>query len=327
MRELSSRPRGLAVLVAAAFVALSFSALPLARAATDLPAWSVGDSWTYYEYGLIIPFPSSGSLTYRVTSTDSIVENGTSIATYHAELWANTTVLSPYHVADVWYRMSDLAVVRLSLNISACYPFPPSCSNTTLSSTMFPPFPLHFPLTAGDAWTASTFVAHEAVDRTTGSAVYYNGTGSANASVGADESVTVPAGTFTVSPLDENYTHSAISLSLSYGTIIYRDFSPRVGNAVLERDYFGYDLHTGMWSPHMVAELQLASYSYSPPWYDLRVLGLPVWSWLIVAAAVIVGVAFVALRRRRVRRAAAQHPSGSLPSVPPTNEGKPPPRP
>ncbi len=303
-----ARLRLSAILVALA-VALAVASFVLdAKPTLDVPAWSVGDAWTYNEEGLATPFPPAGQITYRIMAMDAVAVGGASIEAYHAEISARfLTNQSFYHVADEWYRTSDLAVVRRSVIYPTCYPVNTTftCNNVTWTSTFDPPLPLRFPITVGESWSAVTAVSTERFNVQGAPVVWFNYSGGLNASVGPLGTVSVPAGNFTAMPVTENYSGGANLLSSSYVTYTVRDFSEAAGNIVQETDYEP--------NPHgggglgVAAVIQLVSFAYAPPWYAIPALGLPLWAWLIVGAAVGITGTVVLLRRRR-RRAAPHAP-------------------
>ncbi len=277
----------------------SLAFLPVSRASTDVPVWSVGDYWAYSAYGLALPFLPASTVKYDVVGTDIIAWQGASYAAYHTSIFANGSGTSLVHTGDAWFRTSDLALARLTLIISsACFiGFPPGCSsNSSMTQTLSQPLSLRFPLTPRDNWSASTTVTYEWVNLDNGTARWANWTLAGNFSVGSDTSMNVPAGNFTVTPLWENLSSSGSTLLLSYGERALVDYSLTVGNAVKETVYAN---PRGAWGP--IAVLALTSYSHTQPWYTFGFLGIPVWAWVLVAAAAIVGVLVVLWRRRRPR--------------------------
>lgn len=305
-----ARLRLSAILVAVA-VALAVTSFVLdAKPTLDEPAWSVGDAWTYVEEGLATPFPPDGQITYRITGVDAVAEGGASIDAYHAEISARfLTNQSFYHVADEWYRTSDLAVVRRSVIYPTCYPVNTTfiCNNVTWTSTFEPPLPLHFPLTAGDAWSGAAVVSTERFNVVGAPVVWFNVTGGLNASVGAPQTVSVPAGRFTAMALTENYSGGASLLSSSYVTLAVRDFSDGVGNFVFEQDYGALG--------SVDAVIQLVAFSYSPPWYTIRAIGLPVWAWLLIGATGLVAATLLLVFRAR-RKPVPHAPAEPSPAKP-----------
>ncbi len=306
--------RRLAGLAVVALALVAFSSLPVARASADLPAWSAGDSWTYLGQGFPAPI-GSGTVKYVVMGADTVLDNGTEVSAYHVEIWTNATGDAPVRAADEWYRTSDLAVVRLRLNLTQCSTGLLSrCSNSTVTDTM-DPLPLRFPLTPGDAWTAATTVTTEIANQDSGVADWFNESGGTEDSVGADMLVSMPAGNFTATPLTEYVSGNAVVLSFSYATDIVRDYSSQVGNAVDERDYTPNPAAGG--ALVRSGELRLVAYAYTPPWYDLKALGLPLWSWLLVAAAAVPVGAVVLVRRRRGKAVTPPSRPGGSPQTPP----------
>ena len=296
-------------LLAVALLVATLLPFPAARASMGVPVWSVGDSWTYLGSGFDTAI-GSGAFRYVVVGTDLLAENGDAGPAYHVQIWANATGAVPRHVADEWYRTSDLAVVRLTLDFSDCTLGPSSCTNSTVSDTVDPILPLRFPLSSGDAWSSATVVTTRVVDETSGLAEWFNYTGGANDTVGAVVRVSVPAGNFTATPLTEVYSGNAVVLSLAYAAAVVRDFSPAVGNAVAERDYSS-GLSSGM-AQEPSAEMELVAYSYTAP--AVAPSALPTWAGLAGFAVVAaVALPLVVKRLRSARRGSPRDPVSGFP--------------
>src|SRR5712692_1083624 len=271
--------------------------MPVPGASTDLPVWNVGDYWVYSTYGLALPFPSRATVKYEVVGTELIAWQGASFETYNTMIFANASGTTPAHVGDAWFLISNLALFRLTLLFSFCFVgFPPSCGNTSATQTMSQPLPLRFPLTSGDNWSASTTLTDESLNLDNGTARWANSTVTGNFGVASDTFIAVPAGNFSATPVWENLSSSGASLFLSYGPRALVDYSSSVGYAVEEVVYA---------NPRgpcaSVAVLALSAYSHALPWYSLTFVGIPVWAWLLVVAALSTGVLIVLLRRRRQR--------------------------
>lgn len=276
-----------------------------------VPVWSAGDSWTYVGSGFELPI-GSGTIRYVVVGNDVLAENGDAGPAYHVQIWVNGTGVAPRHAGDEWYRTSDLAMVRLTLDFSDCTLGPSSCENSTVSDTMNPLLPLHFPLSSGEVWSSATVVTTRVIDDARGLTEWFNYTGGANDSVGAAVRVSVPAGNFTATPLTEAYTGNAVVLSLAYAAAVVRDFSPTVGNVVAEWDYGAGLSPRGSQVPS--ARMQLVSYSYTPPVPTAQPSGLPEWALLAAGATVVAAVPPVAVRRlRREGRRSPSHLGLHLP--------------
>ena len=300
MRQPPPSAQRLAGLLVLFLLGFSLASVPVVRAAADLPVWSVGDSWTYIGQGFEAPI-GSGTIRYVVVGMDDVPLSEGNVSAYHLEIWANQTGANASHVADEWYRVSDLAVVRLRLDRSIC----PAgsvlgCSNSTVTSTLDPLLPLHFPLASGDRWSANTTVATEILDTGSGLADWFNYPGGTSDRVGVNEQVSVPAGSFAATPLTELFSGNAVILSMSYAAETVRDFSPLVGNAVEVRDYSSSS-STGVPGPPS-GSMVLVAYVYAAPTLWAQLLGEPAAPWLVVAAAVVAGsVVAVQWGRRRKR--------------------------
>lgn len=286
-------------------VLVSVAFIPPASASTEKPAWSVGNWWDYSITGqTYVPVNGSSThLKYVVVGTDSISWLGTTYDTYHTKVWLNTTRGSTTisFPGDAWWRQSDLGLVRLRLTGNLTILFTQVTLEVTF--TWAPPVTTQWPLTAGANWSATSVVTTETIINA-GVPSWGNATASSNFSVGADETVTVAAGTFSATPVTETPS-SGGGHSTSHHA---RD----AGNTVDSKSYSSNGSQTG--------SSELTAYSYSPPLLSQIILGLQLWMWLVVLAAVVV-IAVVGVLVLRRRRSSGRR---GMPPMQPGEPGRPP---
>ncbi len=237
---------------------------PPARASLGVPAWSVGDYWTYELTGDASPTPGSSSkVRYDVLGTESVTVSGNSYTSYH---------------------------VKLTFTASS------GSSSFTLTVTYNPPVEVRWPLTASAQWSASSVVT--TVIEFTGQPPSTTTAALAESlRVKPDESKTVPAGTFTATPLVETETGG--------GSYVKGYWSGVVGNVVEQKSYDSNDAEIG--------GMELTSYRHAPPGAG-NILGLPIVAWALILLVIIIAViAAVMMRRRR-----PVVPAGFPPTGPPT---------
>src|SRR3989442_14712180 len=247
-----------------------------ARANMDRPRWASGDSWTY-ETGSATS--GTSTLSIGVTGTESVLVNGTSYSCYRTLTKLTTTSgsFSITYSADVWFSVDTLVLVKVqaSINISGII-------TVTISGN--PPQTIDWPLATGHTSGPSSTVITAETAYPNGTKTYTYQTLSTNFEVLADTSVTVPAGTFTTTPLKETST-----ANLTY-TINY--WSPQVGNWAKIGTYDSTGRNQGNYN--------LTSYSYQGGgFFSSIVLGLPVWIWLILLVVIVVAIVGVFVVRRR----------------------------
>ena len=304
------RAWGVVLISLSVFVLLAVAAP--ARASTALPTWSAGDYWSYDLTANAAPFgSSSGKWRMDVIGTDSLTIEGTTFNAFHVKDNVSMTVtygsstMTITLKGDSWYRASDLAQARQTVAFS----FGGASSTTT--TTNIPPPAYQWPLTAGASWSQSyeikTFLNYGSLTGTTFANV------TKTVTVAADTSITVPAGTFTVSPVTES----------GGGNTTTSAWSEKAGNSV-ERDSTG---PTGA----SVESMKLNSYHYGPGssvgglflGLDSTMLALS-----IIVAAAVIAVAAVGMRRRSRRKQQVPPPAmvQDTPASPPGPEsGKGPP--
>jgi len=295
-----------------------------ARATMEVPAWRVGDFWLYDFAGASGPTPGgTGTLRYEVLGTESVTVAGISYQAYHANLTftviaGSLTLTVP---GDAWFRTSDLSPVKTTFTITIDI----GGGNTfteIFTVTYNPPVAMQWPLTANAQWSVSSVVTTviEIVGQPPQTST---GTLSATLRVDPDETRTVPAGTFTTTPVTQTDS-STRDYQRSY-------WSRAAGNPAEQRSFASNDTETG--------SMKLRSYRYTPSsggGGGGAVLGLPPIVWAVIILVVIVGVvALLAMRRRRPAVPAAYPPGMAQapmtpqapPPMPPSQPGGPPPPP
>lgn len=282
-------PMRKALVVALALALVGFTFLAASRnasAAQNAPSWSSGNQWTYSTKILsaaatiVMNVRSQTSLTigstaypvWYVNMTTSIVSGGGSISAY----------------SDLWLTVDGLKQAKTA-----------SSFFSSTSAVYDPPQPQFvFPLAPGNSWSGVTNVTTTTSGGTSTSPQAYSGT------VTAEQTITVPAGTFTTEVVRSPSTGN--SYSLTY-------YSETVGNSVRTESYlFGT----------LFASQNLTSYSYSPGFAGISSV---VWIGLLVLALIVIVAAVFILRRRRPRMSAPQ-PPGQMPpqQMPPQPPQQPP---
>lgn len=299
----------LAAVLAALLVAFAFlAAVPSARASMNRPTWSTGDYWVYSFGGNFgngsATFNGTGSLRFDVVGVEAHAVNGTSYSSYHvtATLSIKYSSLTITLNADLWYSVDTLAIVEISAAVNS----PPIAS---ISISGNPPQTIQWPLTAGAHWSSATSVtAREKL--TNGTTIPTYSRLSTNFDVQGDTQVTVPAGTFTTTPLKE----TATGVSTGY-VVVY--WAPQAGNSAKTESYNSNGTRNGGYN--------LTAYNYQGGSFLSSIyLGLSGLVWLIILAVVIIVIAAVVIMRRRRPRA----PMAMPPYQPPVQQPyEPPPGP
>lgn len=275
---------GFAAFVAAVLiVSLTFLAPP-ARAAMGKPTWASGDFWVY---SLSSTNQSSGipnaTLRFDVRGTESVTVNGTPYSTYRVAATVSVVLIgTTTFPAEIWFSTDTLAIVKIraTLDIS----LPGVDASGTFEVFGNPPQTIQWPLTAGASWTSPTTVWTVTTNST--GTTYVSQPLTTDFSVQADATISVPAGTFSTTPLKETETVTG-SYTINY-------WSPQVGNWARVAQHNSTGGNEG--------NFNLTAYNYQGGFFLTAViLGLPTWIWLIIAAAVVAVVA-VSVRRRRKRR-------------------------
>lgn len=272
-------PLGLAIVVVSALLLVAHPA----RADAARPTWSVGDYWEYDILGEISPSGEAGTLRLDVVGQDSLAVGGTTYSAYRTNLTFNVTFFgTPYEIhGNAWFRTTDLSPVKLNFSFTIVIFFPITSSITI---TYDPPFSIQWPLTTGKTWNLAsevTVVAEVTGNPPETETALVSGT----ASVRADETVVVPAGPFTATPLRQTEAGGNYSESR---------WSDEAGNSVQEQSYNSTGTET--------SSMELSSYSYTPPsgtGSADTILGLPWYLWLVfVVIAVFAVAAFLMIRRK-----------------------------
>ena len=297
-----SRLRVLAPAVGLLLIAaLAFTATP-ARAATNRPAWASGDFWVYAYSSALIGTSISGTLRMDVTGTESVLVNGSSYSTYHVA--ATLTILSGSVTvnlpATIWYSTDTLAIVKIVADVNLT--FGTVSANSHISISGNPPQIIHWPLTAGASWDSSTTV-WDVTTNSTGAVRYAQMPLATHFEVQTDASITVPAGTFTTSPLKETAAGST-SYVINY-------WSPQAGNSVRTESHNSSGQSPGSYN--------LTSYRYQGgSFFTTIFVGLPVWIWLLLLVLIIAAVVGVVVVRRRRPPMVAPPPGWAPPQQPPS---------
>jgi len=284
--------------------AMAFTAAP-ARAAMDKPAWAAGDFWVY-AYSSALTGPTiTGTLRMDVTGTESVTVNGSSYPTYHVAAvltipFGSLTFTLP---AEIWYSSTTLAIVKIVATVNLT--FGSVSANSRISISGNPPQIIQWPLSAGATWDSSTTV-WAVTTNSTGAVTYTSMPLNTHFEVQTDASITVPAGTFTTTPIKETAAGST-SFVINY-------WSPQAGNSARTESHNSSGQSAGSYN--------LTSYRYQAGSFFTTVfIGLPVWIWLIVAVLVLAAVTGVVVMRRRKPPAGA--PPGSVPPQQPPPESPP----
>jgi hypothetical protein len=289
---------GLAVLMV---VALSFLAQP-AKASTSRPTWSVGDYWVYSYKASALGTTYTGTLRLDVVGTESVTLNGTAYSSYHVKagiVYDYGSISINIH-GDLWYSVDSLAIAKIALTLNLT-------GSVDITIWGNPPQSIHWPLNSGDSWTSATDLTTKEVF-SNGTTVSHYGKLSTTFSVLADTSITVPAGTFTTTPVKETMTGST-AYNINY-------WSPQAGNSVRTE---GHNATGGPGGGY-----NLTSYNYQGGNFFTSVfVGLPVWIWLVILLLVVVAVVGVVVVRRRRPRAGAPPPGWVPPQQPPPPESPP----
>lgn len=284
------RALGLAALLIAS---LAFVAQP-ARAEMGRPSWAAGDFWVY---SLSSTDPGSGvpnaTLRFDVKGTESVTVNGTAYSTYHVAATVSFVLVgTTTFPADIWFSTETLAIVKIRAVLQVSVPGFDGSGTFEISGN--PPQTIQWPLRAGATWQSSTTVW--TVTTNSSGTTYMSVPLTTTFNVQSDATITVPAGTFTTTPVREE-SGTGAGYTINY-------WSPQVGNWVRVAQYNDSDGNEG--------NFNLTSSNYQAGnFFTAVILFLPTWIWLLIAAAVVVVV--VALARRRGRRPARAMPPAEPP--------------
>ncbi len=283
--------KALVVLLALALLGtVSLGAAGKAAAAQNAPSWSTGNQWVYSTK--IATF--AATLAMVVKGQTSLTVGSTTYSVWDVNVSTSLTTGggSLSYWGDTWYTSDGASVAKTSSNFLV-----------TSTSTYNPPKPRYvFPLAPGDSWSGTTNVTTTTSGGTTTTPQSYDGT------VTAEQTVVVPAGTFTTEVIRSPATGS--SYTLDY-------YSDQAGNVVKSESYIAGSLF---------ASENLTSYSYSPGLFGIS---NTVWIVILVIALILI-VASVVFLRRRPRapypmppQQAAQYPQPPYPPQQPPQQGPP----
>jgi len=277
-------------------VAFAFLAQP-ARAATSRPSWAAGDFWVYSYHAAAVGTSYVGVLRLDVVGTDSVTLNGSTYPSYRVKGSVSYDFggASVTYRGDLWYTVDSLAIAKISITINV---------TGTIEVTIWgnPPQSIHWPLTTGDSWTSATDITIKEVISGNTTSLYQRL--STTFSVQADQTIMVPAGTFTTTPVKETMTGST-AYNINY-------WSPQAGNSVRTEGYNG----TGG-GPS--GSYNLTSYNYQAGTFFTTIfVGLPVWIWLLLLVLIVAAVVGVVLVRRRRPGVGAPPPGWTPPQQPPS---------
>ena len=283
-------------------VAFAFLAQP-AKAATNRPTWSAGDFWAYSYAASGFGSSFTGSLRLDVVGTESVTLNGTAYSSYHVKASVNYDFggASVTYRGDLWYSIDTLAIAQISISVNIT-------GNIVITIWGNPPQKINWPLTNGDSWTSTTDITIKEVFTSNGTTVSNYARLSTTFNVLADQTITVPKGTFVTTPVKETETGST-SYSINY-------WSPEAGNSVRQEAYNGSGGPAGGYN--------LTDYKYQGgSFFTTLFVGLPVWIWLILLVLIVAAVIGVVAIRRRRPPAGAPPLGWAPPQQPPS--GPPPP--
>ncbi len=151
----SVRMCALALALAIAVVA----AVPPARAEMDKPSWTAGDYWIYSSTDVGFGLSGPGTVRYDVLGPDTVNVGGTDYASYRLRVTPNSNSSTvTFNAGDVWYRTSDLALVKGTWNVTADVPFFGRVV-ILVTVTFTPPLGLRWPFAFDRTWTATSTIA------------------------------------------------------------------------------------------------------------------------------------------------------------------------
>jgi hypothetical protein len=250
----------LVVLLSLSLVGVAFlEAAGMASAAQNAPSWSTGNQWTYSTTLLSTPV----TVIMAVKGQTSLTIGSTTYSVWNLNVSTTASSgggsISLYE--DVYLTVDGLKQAETHSSLFA-----------STTSTYDPPQPQFvFPLAPGANWSGVTNVTTTTNTGTTTHPQTYSGT------VTAEQTVTVPAGTFTTEVVRSPSTGG--SYTLTY-------YSDQVGNAVKTESYF---------LGALTSSENLTAYSYSP---GLLGISNVVWIVLLVIALIVIVGAVLLLRRR-----------------------------
>ncbi len=252
--------KALVVLLALALLAtFALGAAGRAAAAQNAPSWSTGNQWVYSTKF----FNTPATLTMLVREQTTLTIGTTTYPVWHMNESASASSGSLTFTLwlDGWFTVDGIRQAKQSSNL-----FGPT------TSVYDPPQPqMVFPLSPGSSWSGTTNVTTTTSTGTTTSPQTYS------ASVTAEQTITVPAGTFATEVIRSPSTGSSYSL---------RYYSEQVGNFVKIESYA---------LGALTSSENLTSYSYSPGLFGIS---NTIWIIILVVALLLIVASVVFLRRR-----------------------------
>lgn len=252
--------KSLAVLLALALLGtFLIGATGRAAAAQNAPSWSTGNQWVYNTKFL----SAVATLTMTVREQTSLTIGTTTYPTWRVNqsISASSGSITFTLWVDQWLTVDGLKQAKQSSNF-----FGPT------TAVYDPPQPqMVFPLTPGASWSGTTSVTTTSIGGTTTVNQDYSGT------VTAEQTITVPAGTFATEVIRSPETGT--SYTLSY-------YSEQVGYFVRVESYSGGALQNSQ---------NLTSYSYSPGLFGIS---NTIWVIVLVVALLLIVASVIFLRRR-----------------------------
>jgi hypothetical protein len=247
---------------------------------TELPEWEVGYTWNYQSTGSLTNI--SMNLTYEVIDTTIINVDGTDNEVYVVN---STSIMNIFgsnlkEYRDKYISKNDLAIIKVEIS------FIGAMNESIIRESVFNPpvMEYDFPLYFGKTWTNSYNESIKVVGESD-----FNISRMNNYTIVAEETITVPAGSF------ECYK---IEIDNSLGIINYMWYSDKVRNIVK---------HTGE-TEDIPIPVELASYSLetkevddedSNPLTSSSFL-LPI---IIIAIIIVVLiVAFLVIKKRKKKK-------------------------
>ncbi len=296
------------VAVVLAFSLAALAAAPDVTASTAMPTWAAGNYWKYtLNAGALIPgFNGAATMRYDVVGPDSLSIGGSSVPVWKTKLNMSVSFSSggisvqAYFNGNAWFRQSDLGSAETTF--SATY----GTTTLTITSSYNPPQAIQWPLTAGEEWNTSTNVT-SSVTGSPPTTIYETFTNV----VQADQSLTVPAGTFTVTPVKQTSGPTALEYTVYY-------WSAAAGNYVSQRSFYTSN-------DTQAASIDLQSYSYGGG--ELSFLGVSALYWVVIIIVIVAVVVAVVLLRRKKPAAPAPMPPMAPPAQPPQQPPQGPPGP
>ena len=267
----------LRVVALAVAIAVSLAGvMPPARADAGKPEWSAGDYWVYDVSGLNYLLSGTGTLRMDVVGIDTANVAGVNYPSYRVRLQLNASV-GTFNGGEAWYRVSDLALVKETFNVTVVIIFPITVI-TTISYD--PPLAMQWPITNGKTWSASATVI-------TVTQVLPFGPGTNTGSV--DTTFTVQAAATVIVPAGSFETTPVRAQANGYGVFYW---SPQAGNYARRQEFGNNDAQ--------ISSRELTAYRYQGGGF----LGLPLVVWfLIVVVLIFIAAAFVLRSRRKPQMA------------------------